>query len=100
MDERGEHQPGHDDLRHAKPEDRAAHVPQAARREFEPDEEEQKGDAELGEGELRFAAADKAEPVRPDDRARDQIAEHPAAAEPPKDQPDKRPNPEQDPAYH
>ena len=64
--------------------------------EFEAHEKEEEGDADLGEGELRLAAADEAEPVRSDQRAGDQIAEHGAEPEAAEDQHEQRRNPEQD----
>ncbi len=99
MDERGQDEPGHDDLHHPEPENRAPHVPEPARRQFQPDEEEQEGNTELGKGELRFTPADEPQPVRPDDRAGDQVAENGPQAEPAKDQHEQRRDTEQDRAF-
>src|SRR3546814_2224872 len=75
------YQPGDDHLREPEPEDRLAQGPEPARMELEPDEEEQEGDADLGDRPLRLAAPDQPQPIGADERAGDQIAEHRTEAE-------------------
>ena len=49
--------------------------------QVETDEEQQQDDADFRDGEFRFAPADQAQALRPDDCAGDEIAEHGAQAE-------------------
>ncbi len=67
--------------------------------QFEPDEEQQEGDADFGKGEFRFAAAYQPQPVRTDQRAGDQIAQHRAETEAAEQQDKQRRDPEQDRAF-
>ncbi len=67
--------------------------------QFEPDEEQQEGDADFGKGEFRFTAADQSQPVRPDQRAGDQIAQHGAEPETAEQQHEQRRDPQQDRAF-
>ena len=74
------------DLRAAEPEDRDAHAPQHRGPQLEADEEQHHHDAELGEVQDVLAAlGDEAQAERPDDDAGEQVAEHGAQAEPPRD---------------
>jgi hypothetical protein len=70
-----------DDLRTAEAEDVLAHLPQACRLQFQADDEEQQHDAELGDGQDLFAAADQPADRADDDAGRD-IAEHRAEPQP------------------
>ncbi|MEW5312102.1 MAG: hypothetical protein WDW38_003755 [Sanguina aurantia] len=54
--------------------------------EFQPDDEQQQRDAEFGHADLGFGIADQMQHLRPDDRARDEIAERRAEAETAEDQ--------------
>ncbi len=67
--------------------------------EFEPDEKEQQDDADFGNGQLRFRAADETQPLRADQRAGDEIAQHRAQAEAAEQQDEGHGDAEQDHAF-
>ena len=79
--DRAEGQPAQHDLQRPQAEDVAARVPDALQREMQPDVEQEKHDAELGEQVRRFALRDEAERVRTDDQAGRQIADDRAEPE-------------------
>ena len=80
-DQPGEREAGDGDLGEAEPENVALQPPQPRRMELEPDQEEQQHDAEIGDVEHLFRCVDEAEPLRPDQGAGDEIAEHRAEPE-------------------
>jgi hypothetical protein len=77
----GQHQPRQHHLRGAEPEDVAPHLPQAARLQLQPDDEQQEDDAEFGDVQDLLAVR---QPVkdRPDHHAGGEVAEHRAKPEP------------------
>ena len=75
--ERGQRQ-----LRGAEAEDGAAHGDEPAELEFEPDQEQQHHDAELGDRDDAFGRAERRDPVGADDDAGDQVGHDRGEAEP------------------
>jgi hypothetical protein len=51
-------------------------LPEPRRVKLHADQKKQKGDANLGNGEFRFAAADKTKPVGPDERPCHEVSKH------------------------
>jgi hypothetical protein len=86
IDERDEREAAGDHLDEPEPEYVLPQTPKPRGVKLEPDEEEQQHDAELGHAQLVLGIADEAEPLRPDQRARHQIAQHRAEAEAPESQ--------------
>jgi len=88
-------QPAKHHLQQPQPENFGAHPPQPARGQFQPDEEQQQGNAQLGNPQLAFRIADQPQDIRPKDCAGQQVAKGRAQPQPPEQQHEYQGGPQQ-----
>ena len=85
-DDRTHREPADHDLRQPDPEDRSPQPPQPRRVQFEPYDEQQQDDADLGEPDELVGIPRESEHLRPDDRTRDEITQRRTQPEAPEQQ--------------